>query len=398
MHAACTAPRIVKKLLDAAADVNREDQDGATALMGAAKENDLEAVRLLVEARADINVCNKDAETPLFYAGCSGNFAMVRYFIERGVVRYCHKENVVLRDTLIDAVQNYDFATVQAMLTAAIDPNAAAGTRFKMDVNGPGDNYWTPLVHAACTAPRMTKTLSDAAADVNQANENGATALLGAAEYRNPEAVTLLVEARADINVAADDAETPLLYAVRDGDFTMVRYFIERGARVNQCTVDVGTVLHIAAEQNQLDLIQLLLTGMAGMAFGGAALGLVACLVALGAVPCDAGPFCVAGMALRGIGVALGCVGRWVVRGARDAAVLGAASVASVAVDAACECVTFTLLLCGTRGGLGKVERLIARGVTRQCFVRQALHLVAGVALGDRHFAFVWQAWRLGAW
>eukprot|EP00435_Cladocopium_sp_Y103_P049662 s574_g15.t1 len=263
MHAACTAPRIVKKLLEAAADVNREDQDGATALMGAAKEDDLEAVRLLEEARADINVWNKDAETPLFYAGCNGNFTMVRYFIERGVVRYCHKENVVLRDTLIDAVQNYDFASVQAMLTAAIDPNAAAGTRFKVDVNGYDDNYWT--MRAACTAPHMIKTLLDAAADVNEANENGATALLGAAEYRNPEAVTLLVEARADINVATDDAETPLLNAVRNGDFTMVRYFIERDARVNQCTVDGGTVLHIAAEENQLDLVQLLLTGRADL-------------------------------------------------------------------------------------------------------------------------------------
>eukprot|EP00435_Cladocopium_sp_Y103_P071461 s85_g37.t1 len=137
MQAAGTDARMLKRLLDAAADVNQAYGDGATALLVAAKHGNHEAVTLLVEAYAEISVATDDAETALLYAVRNGDFMMVRYFIERCVVFNQRRVDVkiVLRDTPVHAVQNNDPATVQAMLTAAIDPNAAAGTRFKVDVN-----------------------------------------------------------------------------------------------------------------------------------------------------------------------------------------------------------------------------------------------------------------------
>ena len=71
-------------LLDAAADVNQADKTGDTALLGAAMNNNYEAVRLLVQARAIINVVNDDIETPLFYAAAHNNAAMFSFLIERG--------------------------------------------------------------------------------------------------------------------------------------------------------------------------------------------------------------------------------------------------------------------------------------------------------------------------
>eukprot|EP00435_Cladocopium_sp_Y103_P001509 s5069_g1.t1 len=84
-------------------------------------------------------------------------------------------------------------------------------------------------------------------------------------EEKDHEAVKLLVEARADINVSTRDEETPLFHAVANGNCTMVRYFVDRGARVNQSTVDRGTLLHIAAEENRLDEVQLLVTARADL-------------------------------------------------------------------------------------------------------------------------------------
>ena len=55
MEAACEDQLLLKVLLDAAADVNRADKTGNTALLAAAHNNNSEAVKLLVEARADIH-------------------------------------------------------------------------------------------------------------------------------------------------------------------------------------------------------------------------------------------------------------------------------------------------------------------------------------------------------
>ena len=55
MEAACDDQLLLKVLLDAAADVNRADKTGNTALLAAANNNNSEAVKLLVEARADIH-------------------------------------------------------------------------------------------------------------------------------------------------------------------------------------------------------------------------------------------------------------------------------------------------------------------------------------------------------
>ena len=84
MQAACRDQPLLKALLDAAADVNRADKAGHTALLGAAVHNNYEALRLLVQARADINVVNDHSETPLFYAAAHNNGAMFSFLIERG--------------------------------------------------------------------------------------------------------------------------------------------------------------------------------------------------------------------------------------------------------------------------------------------------------------------------
>ena len=65
-------------------------------------------------------------------------------------------------------------------------------------------------------------------------NNQGATALLLAAQIGWREGAELLLSARANPNVANNSGETPLIYAVRRFDAPMVRLLMSRGADPNQ--------------------------------------------------------------------------------------------------------------------------------------------------------------------
>lgn len=65
-------------------------------------------------------------------------------------------------------------------------------------------------------------------------NNQGATALLLAAQIGWREGAELLLSARANPNVSNNSGETPLIYAVRRFDAPMVRLLISQGADPNQ--------------------------------------------------------------------------------------------------------------------------------------------------------------------
>eukprot|EP00435_Cladocopium_sp_Y103_P029626 s3420_g7.t1 len=188
-------------------------------------------VELLLEAYADINVKSKDdwektclakvaadgdmdmvrflvergacvnASSPLAYAASEGHPDVVRYLLEAGAEKDCRSYE---NDTpLLEAVIESHYKVVDILLEAEADVNAGSGTYCR-----------TPLMQATCSDLRMMIKLLDAAADVNRVDKTGETA---------------------------------------------------SSTRVNQRTVDGGTVLHIAAEENQLDVVQLLLTGRADL-------------------------------------------------------------------------------------------------------------------------------------
>lgn len=65
-------------------------------------------------------------------------------------------------------------------------------------------------------------------------NNQGATALLLAAQIGWREGAELLLSARANPNVSNNSGETPLIYAVRRFDAPMVRLLVSQGADPNQ--------------------------------------------------------------------------------------------------------------------------------------------------------------------
>eukprot|EP00435_Cladocopium_sp_Y103_P002417 s209_g1.t1 len=205
-------------------------------------------------------------------------------------------------DTLVHAVQNNDLATVEAMLTAAVGPNAAADEGFKTplktaivrkaktiaqllleayaDINGERHAVRTPLAYVSATGDiDMVCFLVERGACINASSP-----LYQAAGEGHPDVVRYLLEAGADKGHRGFEGHTPLMEAVVESHHTVVDILLEAEmdvnarndrywtplmqaactdprARVNQRTLNGGTVLHIAAEENRLEEIRLLLTG-----------------------------------------------------------------------------------------------------------------------------------------
>jgi len=74
----------VEKLLARGADVTAQDNDGDTALHGAAQTGNVEIIRLLLDKGAKPNVKNKVGGTPLMWAAVYGNEAAARLLLSRG--------------------------------------------------------------------------------------------------------------------------------------------------------------------------------------------------------------------------------------------------------------------------------------------------------------------------
>ncbi len=76
--------RLIKKLLEAGANVNHQGYGGWTALMAASDNGQIEAVRALLAAGADVNLQNKKGRTALMYASENGHTEIVRLLLENG--------------------------------------------------------------------------------------------------------------------------------------------------------------------------------------------------------------------------------------------------------------------------------------------------------------------------
>lgn len=59
---------IVKKLIEAKANVNSKDENGATALMEASKEGRVEVIEYLLQHNADVNICDSNKMSAVDYA------------------------------------------------------------------------------------------------------------------------------------------------------------------------------------------------------------------------------------------------------------------------------------------------------------------------------------------
>jgi ankyrin repeat protein len=219
----------VRTLLAKHVNVNEPARDGSTALLWAAYHSDLRMARVLIAAGANFTIPNHYGITPMLQASRSGDTPMIAELRKAGadVTRSVHTEG---ETPLMAVSRTGKLDAVELLLEAGSDPNAA-------------DTYQ---------------------------NE---TALMRAAEEGHVDVVNALLAAGANPNVKAhvsslterkhaDHATggfTALMFAVRSGHENVVRALVESGADLKATNGDGLTATSIAIVNDRFDLAKTLL-------------------------------------------------------------------------------------------------------------------------------------------
>jgi ankyrin repeat protein len=209
-----------------ASDLNPPPYGGMTALMVAAHAGSKRALLALILAGADPRVQNSDGQTAADVAAAQGHQEIVDLLeAPEGGVRAARQ---AFAEELIDAAMDARWDTVRLL------------TRFGIDIDATDDEGATALMRAAEQGkPAVAAGLLDAGADVNATDDEfGATALMIAAFYGRDEIVRALIGAGADPNARARGDEekdeiagwTALMFAASEGHAAVVSQLLEAGA------------------------------------------------------------------------------------------------------------------------------------------------------------------------
>ncbi|KAF7594762.1 hypothetical protein BBP40_008469 [Aspergillus hancockii] len=157
-------------------------------------------------------------------------------------------QQILLSQTMTQAVRYNKATTVKRLLALGADPNGIAG------VDG------SPLSTAAALGYRkmVTLLLSHRAA-INARDVRGATALVLAAAEGHLTVVKLLSEEGALIDAPSSIHGTALIAATFRGHAKIVNFLVLKGANVNARGSQYGTALHTAAVVGKEDLVKILL-------------------------------------------------------------------------------------------------------------------------------------------
>lgn len=159
-------------------------------------------------------------------------------------------------ETLVDAAEAGDLATVQRLLDAGGDANAA-------ESDGTTALHWA--VHREDLP--LVRALLAAGADADRPNRYGVPPLFLASQNGHAPLVAVLLEAGADANAALPEGETALMTAARTGDVATLELLLAHGAEVDARESWKGqTALMWAAAENNAEAVAALLAAGADIA------------------------------------------------------------------------------------------------------------------------------------
>jgi ankyrin repeat protein len=232
---------------------------GMTALLYAARQNDLESARILIDASANVKENAADGSSPLLVAVINEHYALAKFLLEHGA----------------DANATDDKG--RGPLYAAIDMrNLEWSTRPappEKDTLSDLDLIKALLDHSADPNARLTKKIplrGQPSFDGRWANQIGATAFWRAAQSDDVTVMKLLVERGADPLIATNDHTTPLMVAAgvgwSDGQShgsqadapEALKLCLGWGGDVNAVNDEGYTALHGASFRGANEVIQFL--------------------------------------------------------------------------------------------------------------------------------------------
>ena len=228
----------VRSLLDAGADANGAQADGATALHWAAYRADAGMAEALLAAGASPNAVNDLGATPLALACDNGDAEMVRRLLQAGADAALTPPE--RPPALLSCARTGNAGAVAALIRAGADVNA------REPVRGQTALMWA----AAQRHSAVVEVLLAAGADVH-------------ARSRTRTRFVNIGDPNDHLNLYLGDvregAATPLLFAARQGDTASARLLLAAGADVHDATADRISALLTAAHGGHRELTALLL-------------------------------------------------------------------------------------------------------------------------------------------
>ncbi|HEV2445115.1 MAG TPA: ankyrin repeat domain-containing protein, partial [Candidatus Sulfopaludibacter sp.] len=241
--------------------VGAEFMGGNTALLYAAREGHMEAVRALVEGGADVNVVSADKVSPLVMAITNGHYDLAKYLLEHG------------------ADPNLASVAGLTALYAAIDVQWAPHAWFpqpniEQEKTGYLDLMKELVDHKADVNAPISEKLwfRSFTNDYTWVDPAGATPFWRAAQSSDVPAMKLLVEHGANPKTATKSGDTPLMAAAGIGwaanwsvnapipAIEAVKYCVELGDDVNAADNRGYTALHGAAYLGNNDMVNYLMS------------------------------------------------------------------------------------------------------------------------------------------
>jgi uncharacterized protein len=241
-------------------------------LVGAARNQDREAIRALLKEHVDVNVPQGDGATALHWAA--------------------YWDDLLMADLLIGAGANVNATNELGVTPLALAPSAAVVSRLLAAGANPN------IVSSAGESPLMVasragrvdivKALLEHGADVNAMEKvRGQTALMWAVSQRHPDVVRMLLEHGADVGARTRSnpqllytgessgagrnradwvmetidrgGSTALMFAARQGDTESAKLLLAAGANPNEVAADGMSALVLAGYSDHANVAAALL-------------------------------------------------------------------------------------------------------------------------------------------
>lgn len=227
--------------------------DGVTALHVAAQQGHLDMVKFLLESGADVHHLDDAGRSPLVLA-IQGNYGEVASNLVAGgsdpntpYVDDDGESHNLLFDSIM--VENAEFALLLIEKGADIYHADEKKVNTLLQASHRG---LTEVVSALLDR----HAANGKAGFVNDASEDGITALIAASSEGNIDCVKQLLEAKADANAKDKDGTSSLMAAAARGHLDVVSALLSSGASVNEQNTDGHTALMFAYNgKNQVETL-----------------------------------------------------------------------------------------------------------------------------------------------